>query len=58
MLDLATFKLEIRRESILDDSLDSMVNQHVDKFLLRQPLFVNFKDEGAIDAGGVKKEYF
>jgi hypothetical protein len=56
----AHFSIKIRRDNLLEDSLNSLVNrdsQTLEK-LLRKPMRVVFENEPAIDEGGVKKEYF
>lgn len=45
----------IRRESLVEDALNSLVNAGKD---LKKPLKVKFKDEPGIDEGGVQKEFF
>jgi hypothetical protein len=47
--------LEIQRETIIEDTLNSLVNGDVN---LRKPLRVKFIGELGVDEGGVQKEFF
>lgn len=53
------YMMEVRRDHILDDSLEKIVNCKFigDKDPLKLPMRVIFKNEPAIDEGGVTKEY-
>ena len=51
------FMLHIRRERMLEDALQGIVNQP-DRAALKKPLRVVFAGEEGIDAGGVKREFF
>jgi ubiquitin-protein ligase E3 A len=51
------FTIEIRRDNILEDCLNALVGEKAASSL-NQPLRVVFKNEPAIDEGGVKKEFF
>ncbi|GMT27543.1 hypothetical protein PFISCL1PPCAC_18840, partial [Pristionchus fissidentatus] len=50
------FSIEIRRDHILEDTLNGLLNEHPEK--MRKPMRVTFKDEEAEDRGGVRKEFF
>jgi len=56
----AHFQIKIRRDNLLEDSLNNLVNRDSQTLskLLRKPMRVYFEGEPAIDEGGVKKEYF
>ena len=59
ILNGAHFTIKIRRDHILEDSLNALVTeQAVSDDLKRKPLRVIFHNEPAIDEGGVKKEFF
>lgn len=47
--------IAVRREAILQDSLNKLMNQGKN---LRKPLKVSFVGEAGVDAGGVRKEFF
>jgi len=48
--------LHIRRDAILEDTLNQLVGVESDDF--KKPLKIKFDGEEGIDAGGVRKEYF
>jgi ubiquitin-protein ligase E3 A len=48
--------LHIRRDAILEDTLNQLVGVASDDF--KKPLKIKFDGEEGIDAGGVRKEYF
>ena len=54
------YQLEVNRASILDESLQKIVNVKLveGRDQLKLPLSVRFLNEPAIDVGGVTKEYF
>ena len=56
----AHFTIKIRRDNLLEDSLNNLVNRDSDTLqkVITKPLRVVFENEPAIDEGGVKKEYF
>ena len=58
MFNAAHFQIKIRRDNILEDSLNNLVNRQISNEQIRKPLRVYFENEPAIDEGGVKKEYF
>lgn len=47
--------IEIRRDRILEDSLQKLAHQGPN---LRKPLKIKFAGEAGVDAGGVQKEFF
>jgi hypothetical protein len=47
--------LEINRETILEDTLNSLIREGIN---LRKPLRIKFINEPAVDEGGVQKEFF
>jgi ubiquitin-protein ligase E3 A len=47
--------LEISRETIIEDTLNSLVREDVN---LRKPLRIKFIGELGVDEGGVQKEFF
>ena len=47
--------VKINRHNVIEDSLNSLVNQHQS---LRKPLKVIFEGEAGVDEGGVQKEFF
>ena len=51
--------MEVRRDNILDDSLEKLVKVLPigGKDPLKLPMKVEFKNEPGIDVGGVRKEY-
>lgn len=53
------YLMEVNREKILDDSLEKLVKVKKlgDRDPLKLPMKVQFKNEPAIDVGGVTKEY-
>jgi hypothetical protein len=53
------YLMEVRRDNILDDSLEKLVKCKLfgGKDPLKLPMKVEFKNEPAIDVGGVTKEY-
>ena len=56
----AHFSIKIRRNNLLEDSLNNLVNRDSETLnkVITKPLRVVFEGEPAIDEGGVKKEYF
>jgi len=50
------FKLDVRREHILQDTIDSILKRR--RKDLKMPLRVSFIGEEGLDAGGVRKEFF
>jgi|694.fasta_scaffold148099_2 hypothetical protein len=58
--DATQYLIEVNRENILDESLQKIVNVKLveNRDPLKLPLSVRFKNEPAIDVGGVTKEYF
>ena len=48
--------LEVRRDHILEDTLQQIQNKPADFF--KKPLKVVFKGEPGVDEGGVRKEFF
>ena len=50
------FVVKIRRDHILEDSLNSLV-RNTSPTEMRRPMRVEFVNEPAIDEGGVKKEW-
>lgn len=56
----AHFTIKIRRDHLLEDSLNNLVNRDSESLskVICKPLRVVFEGEPAIDEGGVKKEYF
>jgi len=54
----AHFVIKIRRENILEDSLNALLTEDAYNNLNKKPLRVIFVGEPAIDEGGVKKEFF
>lgn len=53
--DFAYLNIDIERNSIIQDTLNSLVREDVN---FRKPLKVKFIGEPGIDEGGVKKEFF
>lgn len=51
------FVVKIRREHILEDSLNNLV-RNTSPAEMKRPMRVEFVNEPAIDEGGVIKEYF
>ena len=47
--------ITVRRDSILEDTLNRLTNQGRN---LKKPLRISFAGEAGVDAGGVKKEFF
>jgi hypothetical protein len=47
--------LEIRRETIIEDTLNSLVREGIN---FRKPLRIKFVGELGVDEGGVQKEFF
>lgn len=47
--------MEVRREHILEDTLNKIVNPGLN---LKKPLRVHFVGEPGIDEGGLRKEFF
>jgi len=47
--------IEVRREHILEDTLNKIVNAGLN---FKKPLRIQFKGEPGIDEGGVRKEFF
>ena len=47
--------LEVRRENILEDTLNKIVNPGIN---FKKPLRIQFVGEPGIDEGGVRKEFF
>jgi len=47
--------VEVRRENLVEDALNSLINAGKD---LKKPLKVKFKNEPGVDEGGVQKEFF
>ena len=58
ILGVAHFTIKIRRDHILEDSLDALVKEGISSDINQKPLRVIFVNEPAIDEGGVKKEFF
>ena len=60
MQNATNYILEIKRESILEDSLQKIVKVKLDQGQdpLKLPINVRFAGEPGIDEGGVRKEYF
>jgi ubiquitin-protein ligase E3 A len=52
----AIFELAVRRDHLLEDTIS--IIRRVSDDALKQMLRVTFRDEPAIDAGGVQREYF
>lgn len=50
--------IKIRRDNILEDSLNALLTEDAHNNLSKKPLRVIFVGEPAIDEGGVKKEFF
>jgi hypothetical protein len=47
--------LEVRREHVLEDTLNKIVNPGLN---FKKPLRVKFVGEPGVDEGGVRKEFF
>jgi ubiquitin-protein ligase E3 A len=47
--------LEINRDTIIEDTLNSLIKQDVN---FRKPLRIKFIGEPGVDEGGVQKEFF
>jgi hypothetical protein len=47
--------LEINRDSIIEDTLNSLIREDMN---FRKPLKVKFIHEPGVDEGGVQKEFF
>lgn len=47
--------LEINRDTIIEDTLNSLIKQDVN---FRKPLRIKFVGEPGVDEGGVQKEFF
>ena len=58
ILGAAHFTIKIRRDHILEDSLNCLVREGISNDVKAKPLRVIFENEPAIDEGGVKKEFF
>ena len=58
ILGASHLTLKIRRDHLLEDSLNNLVMKGVDPQMIRKPLRVIFEGEPGIDEGGVKKEFF
>lgn len=54
----AHFTVKIRRDFLLEDSLNAIVKDGTTQSKIKKPLRVIFENEPAIDEGGVKKEFF
>lgn len=52
---LLYFVLEVRRESLIKDTLDQL---HKSKVNFKRPMKIKFRNEQGVDEGGVKKEFF
>jgi hypothetical protein len=58
ILGAAHFTIKIRRDNILEDSLNCLTKEGISEEIKSKPLRVIFVNEPAIDEGGVKKEFF
>jgi hypothetical protein len=58
IIGTAHFVIKIRRDNILEDSLNALLTEDAYNNLSKKPLRVIFVGEPAIDEGGVKKEFF
>ncbi|KAL4170861.1 hypothetical protein KRP22_008964 [Phytophthora ramorum] len=52
------FKIDVRRSTILDDSLPQLAGAEVDRSRMQEHLNIGFIGEPALDAGGVLREWF
>lgn len=53
--NFAYLYLEINRESIVEDTLNSLIREDLN---FRKPLRIKFVEELGVDEGGVQKEFF
>lgn len=54
-VNFAYLSIEIRRDLLIEDTLNSLIRENIN---FRKPLRVKFVNEPGVDEGGVKKEFF
>jgi hypothetical protein len=53
--DYAYLNIEVRRNLIIEDTLNGLIREGIN---FRKPLKIKFVNEPGVDEGGVQKEFF
>lgn len=54
-IDFAYLNIEVRRDKLIEDTLNSLLREGLN---FRKPLKIKFVGEPGVDEGGVQKEFF